>query len=96
MVFRGKICRSNGRNEQAQLEGCKTKQRNGDTQRKRERSEGDSRGKVGVLSVRESDKSEDYPTQTLTKLTKAKHRGSNPICRDAVAQRKIQTVYLNA
>lgn len=29
-------------------------------------------------SMRESDKSEDYPTQTLTELTKAKDRGSQP------------------
>lgn len=75
MVFRGRFAEAMGGTNKHSWTDAKLSREMGTEREKRER---DTRGKVKMPSMRESDKSEDYPTQTLTELTKAKHRGSQP------------------
>lgn len=77
MVFRGRFSEAmGGTNKHSWTDAKLSREMGAETEK--EKRERDTRGKVKMPSMRESDKSEDYPTQTLTELTKAKHRGCQP------------------
>lgn len=93
--FQGKIFWSNGRNEQAQLDGCKTKQRNGGREREREEREWYQRKGENAFHERKWQKWRLSHPDTHRVDQSQTQRLPTPFCWDTIAQRKIQTAYLN-
>lgn len=91
--FQGKICWSNGRNEQAQLDGCKTKQRNGDREREKEERERKIPEERWKCLLWEKGQKWRLSHPETHSWPKPNTEVPNPICWDTIAQRKIQTVY---